>query len=281
MRVYDCVVFNDELDLLEIRLHELADVVDVFVICEGNFDFKGRRKPLHFLNNASRFEPFLDKIRHVGCVRGMPQQHPFIQRGEWDPRAWANEHYQRDRCWSAIGDATPDDIILLSDGDEIPAASAVRRLRDGFTSPVRICGRQHYYNFNRSFRSNDYHGWAAMTLASTRAAIGSAPASEFRKTYCAPLSTEPMGWHCTWFGGHWRVKLKEYIYNHPMAASLDDRIAEGDANGREAHHGWKLAYSDDLSTIPVYVQQNLPKFAHLFDEMCITTHGTLFDYPEV
>ena len=46
MKVIDCFPFFNELDLLEIRLNELKDVVDVFVLTEAPFTFTGREKPL-------------------------------------------------------------------------------------------------------------------------------------------------------------------------------------------------------------------------------------------
>jgi beta-1,4-mannosyl-glycoprotein beta-1,4-N-acetylglucosaminyltransferase len=41
-RIFDCFTFFNELDLLEIRLHELAPVVDRFVIAESPVTFTGR-----------------------------------------------------------------------------------------------------------------------------------------------------------------------------------------------------------------------------------------------
>jgi beta-1,4-mannosyl-glycoprotein beta-1,4-N-acetylglucosaminyltransferase len=44
--IYDCFMFCDELDLLEIRLHELADLVDKFVVVEGDLTLSGKPKPV-------------------------------------------------------------------------------------------------------------------------------------------------------------------------------------------------------------------------------------------
>ena len=45
--VYACFVFWKELDLLELRLHELDAVVDYFVLVEATHTFSGQPKPLH------------------------------------------------------------------------------------------------------------------------------------------------------------------------------------------------------------------------------------------
>jgi beta-1,4-mannosyl-glycoprotein beta-1,4-N-acetylglucosaminyltransferase len=54
MKIYDCFTFYNEFDLLEIRLEELYDVVDYFVIVEGNRTFQNSSKPYLFLENISR-----------------------------------------------------------------------------------------------------------------------------------------------------------------------------------------------------------------------------------
>ena len=63
--IYDCVPLFQELDLLELRLRELAPVVDRFVIVEANKTHSGKDKPLHFMEQQRRFAPWLNKIIYV------------------------------------------------------------------------------------------------------------------------------------------------------------------------------------------------------------------------
>eukprot|EP00667_Euglena_gracilis_P005346 EG_transcript_5381 len=65
-RVFDLISFNDELDLLEIRLNELNSTVNVFVVVEGRLSFTGAPKPLVFemVKNQPRFKRFRHKIYH-------------------------------------------------------------------------------------------------------------------------------------------------------------------------------------------------------------------------
>jgi hypothetical protein len=65
VKVFDLVVLGYELDLLEARLYELDESVDVFVILEGSRAHRGYRKPLFFQENLARFEPFLHKIMYL------------------------------------------------------------------------------------------------------------------------------------------------------------------------------------------------------------------------
>src|ERR1043166_412728 len=61
-KVFDAVIFSIELDLLEIRLQELWDVVDYFVILESNRTFTGNKKDIVFAKSKDRFSQFDSKI---------------------------------------------------------------------------------------------------------------------------------------------------------------------------------------------------------------------------
>lgn len=68
VRVLDAVLMSSELDLLEIRLHELSGVVDRFFIVESNATFTGLAKETYFANNRDRFAEFEEKIDYHLCV---------------------------------------------------------------------------------------------------------------------------------------------------------------------------------------------------------------------
>lgn len=62
VKILDAVLMSNELDLLEIRLHELDAVVDHFLIVESNASFTGLPKQTFFANNRDRFARFEHKI---------------------------------------------------------------------------------------------------------------------------------------------------------------------------------------------------------------------------
>ena len=45
-KIYDCITFFDENLLVNLRFEILNDVVDYFIVCESNFDHKGKKKKL-------------------------------------------------------------------------------------------------------------------------------------------------------------------------------------------------------------------------------------------
>ena len=63
--IYDCFTFFNELDILEIRLNELNQVVDKFVLVEANRTFTNQKKPLYFQENKTRYQQFLPKIINI------------------------------------------------------------------------------------------------------------------------------------------------------------------------------------------------------------------------
>ncbi len=117
MALWDCFTFFNELDILELRLRELAPVVDRFVIAEATKTFANEPKPLHFQDNKARFAAFLPKIVHV-VVDDLPDA------GD----AWDREAFQRNAVGRGLEGAAADDIVMISDVDEIPYPENVAKL---------------------------------------------------------------------------------------------------------------------------------------------------------
>ncbi len=109
-RIIEAVLFNDELELLEARFQEGDGIVDEWVIIEANETFTGEPKPYHFAENWERFGPWAGRIS-VLYVELPPGT------------AWEREAAQRDALWTYLVDLNADDVIVLSDGDELTRAS--------------------------------------------------------------------------------------------------------------------------------------------------------------
>jgi FkbM family methyltransferase len=107
-KIYDCFPFFKELDVLELRLEELYDTVDYFVIAEATSTHSGLDKPLYLKDNWDRFAKYHDKIRYI-VVDDMPKH----------ANPWVDENYQRNCLAKGFADAQPNDLILISDCDEI------------------------------------------------------------------------------------------------------------------------------------------------------------------
>ena len=125
MKIIDCFSFFNELELLEIRLNILDQYVDKFVLVEAAKTQTLKDKPFVFEENKSRYEKFLDKIVHVKLDEGMCPEGEFKDYSD----DWSMEHFQRNGAHIGVErlNLELDDIILISDLDEIPNLTEIDR----------------------------------------------------------------------------------------------------------------------------------------------------------
>lgn len=125
--VYDCFPFLNELELLHMRFDELNDVVDYFVIVEGKVSYTGKEKSLCFLENAHQFSKYKDKIIHV-----VIEEFPGLEGKDANDDHWKREIYTRNVVLDALEGCDDDDLIFISDVDEIPSADVVQKIQKFF-----------------------------------------------------------------------------------------------------------------------------------------------------
>lgn len=113
-KTFDCFLFFNEWEVLEIRLNELYDHVDQFVIVEANESFRGLPKPFNFEKKRELYSKFEDKITYIK-VEGH-----FETDNTWERRA-----FQLNSLLSGLTECQEDDIIILSDVDEIPNPESI------------------------------------------------------------------------------------------------------------------------------------------------------------
>ena len=99
MLIIDAFPFYNELELLDIRLHELGDVVDRFVLVEATRTHSGKPKELFFQNNKPMFYGYLNKIIHI-VVDTMPITPEQIRTCLSDKdKKWIESQYQAEDSW--------------------------------------------------------------------------------------------------------------------------------------------------------------------------------------
>ena len=125
MRIYDCFMYFDEEIVLETRLNYLNKYVDYFVIVESSFTHKGERRDLKF--NINNFSSFKDKIIYkvydnipTEVVEIIDNDDEDTKSGKYIMNALHRENAQRNFISEGIKEAKKEDIILVSDVDEIP-----------------------------------------------------------------------------------------------------------------------------------------------------------------
>ena len=125
MNIYDCFMYFDEDLLLDIRLNYLDKFVHKFVIVEANYTHNGSKKKLNF--DINRFKKFKDKIIYIS-VDKEPKNIKQLIDGESEEKrgeklilnGMARDYYQRECVKKGLLEAEDEDLILISDLDEIP-----------------------------------------------------------------------------------------------------------------------------------------------------------------
>ena len=125
MKIYDCFMYFDEEVVADVRLHTLNEFVDYFVIVESKFTHKGEPRKLKF--DHKKFEKFKDKIIYIIDEKVYPQTQK-IQTEDSEAaksiklifNATYRENGQRNLLLKGLKEANDEDLILISDVDEIP-----------------------------------------------------------------------------------------------------------------------------------------------------------------
>ena len=116
MSIYDCCIYFDDDLVLDLRLNILDKYVDTFVIVEGKKDHQGNEKNLNF--KFEKFEKFKNKIKYI-VVDDFPKSN----------YSWDYEHHQRNAISRGLIDAKDEDLIIISDVDEIPDPKTISNFK--------------------------------------------------------------------------------------------------------------------------------------------------------
>lgn len=275
--VYDCFSFFNELDLLEIRLNVLKDVVDRFVLVEAGETHAGSPKPFYFEQNRERFGAFLDRIEYVkidhfpaGCKT-----------------AWWRENIQRNAISEGLKGANDDDIILVSDLDEIPRPEKIFEFKD--VPGVKIF-RQAYYAFYLNYLNVRWRRWGGTRMLNYRDFKSAYDGLDFYEneflipelnvnTTASKIRARDLpfsrggthevkngGWHFTCLGGVEAVakKIQSFAHQEYNDGKVDlERIECIIKSGGGVF--WKMnCFAGPIDdTFPEYVRNNQEKYSNL------------------
>lgn len=213
--VFDTFLFFNELDILELRMNELYNVVDFFLIMESNKTFTGNDKPFYFDNNKEKFDKFKDKIINIKLT--IPDN---IQMSAWDM-----EEYQRNAIFTSLQDLYErnkiydHDIVILSDVDEIPNPRAVRKYDEH--SGISLMNQKLFYYYLNCLSDMPWFG----SRIGTWGEIKNISATQLRNNKFLPI-IENGGWHFSFIGAIFDIiyKIESYShqeYNNPYFTDAD------------------------------------------------------------
>ncbi len=204
-KIVDVFPFFDEFALLQLKLEEMADWVDHFVILEATQTFTGKPKPLRFQERRADFARFADKIVHV------PVHFPAHV-----DTPWAREFYQRDAALAVLTRLCgEDDLVLVTDVDEILRREAI----EGFEKQFAILEMPTYaYYFNLLLAEEERFVRGAVWRAKYLQHIGLSTARLELLARTTKLRVADAGWHFSSIREAADLPAKFQSYSHTQFA---------------------------------------------------------------
>ncbi|MDB4452750.1 hypothetical protein N9145_01070 [bacterium] len=236
-KIYDCFLFDHELDMLNLRLHEMGEYVDHFILIESTNSHAGKNKELYFQKHKDLFTKFKHKIEHI--VIDLPNEVLYepnpTPKNDEDRLNWFRENYHRNSIKEVLKKINPndDDIVLISDIDEIWDSDILNRLKNNqvnFDTFKTILQRWHYWNFKWDFENMYWPGasfcrWSYLKTTTPQEIRNVRYEQE---THLNDIN----GWHLSWFGNvefnlH---KLRNFAHqelSHTTKENLEKMIKGG------------------------------------------------------
>lgn len=198
----DAFIFYNEQSMLLFRLTELYESVDYFIIVEATHTFSGSKKPLYYNKNKEKYSKFHSKIIHL-IVDDMPNtQNP-----------WDNERHQRNSISKALNNLklADDDIIMISDCDEIPNSQIIREKKmNGIQNIYSLKMELYYYTFEWYVQGD----WTHAKILPYKIYKASHMSIDDLRLKKQTLVIDKGGWHLSYFGNETQIQNKIRDFSH-------------------------------------------------------------------
>lgn len=251
--IYDAFLYNGEKDLLRIRMAEMQGLDVQQVIVDSYHTFSGIRKhPDLMVTDFGR----------------MPElSGPFCRHTidfEPAPDPWENEKRLRNAIVDAMRlqpffELVDDDIVIISDVDEIPRKEAVLQFKPEMGVAFLDMKK---YGFFLNLQEGEH--WTPPKIVTWAYLKNTTPDNV--RNQGAPNTIPNGGWHFSWCGGIDEVMRKFASFSHQ---ELDvQRHANREELIRKMAAGESLWGSDKWTPVPItdlpqYVQDHQEELKHL------------------
>ena len=280
MKIYDCFNFFNELDILEMRLNILYDVVDHFVIVESNVTHSGILKPFYFEDNMKRFSKFLDKII-LYKVYDTPNKFtdlPIVEDVELnkiyrycdstdafnskDQPDYGRDFFQKESVRRVLSNCSDDDIIMISDADEIPNPELIRQYKKlKLDTMIYSLNQVTYYYYLNVLKQRDWFG----TKVGSYKNMSRYSFNDIRNHIFLTQRISNGGWHFSFMGGvdMVRTKITSYSARELVSDSVLENLTYNIDNNIDPFFRSSLQEVPIDSSYPKYLLDNLEKYKHL------------------
>lgn len=246
MRYFDTFCFFNELELLKLRCEELKPLNPIHVLVEATMTHTGYEKELVFEKNKHLFSEY--NIRHI-IVDNLPN----------NGNAWDAENAQRDAIMKGLDDLGNNDVVVISDLDEIPRWQAVQFYESRMnTASIQMDQYSCYLNLLQGTQS-----WGIAKITTGELLKKSTP-NKIRNGG-STFSIYFGGWHFAWLGGIERMmeKLDAYAHIETNTAKFRDSIKYKYESGQSLWGQDFWAFVNIDKSFPSYLQAHQKEFVHL------------------
>ena len=296
MKIFDCFMYFDEDVVLDLRLNTLNKYVDYFVIVESSFTHKGDKRKLQFENK--KFEKFKDKIIYLiydekpkNIQEIFNDDHEDDKSRKYIFNSMLRENGQRNYILNGLKDANEEDLVLISDVDEIPNLEEFE-ISEIDQKIIMFKQEMFYYKFNLKLPNFFWTGTKACKKKYLKSPqwlrnIKDRRYSFFRfdvlfsETKFIDIKIiENGGWHFTNLKNAEEIehKLRSYLHHrefdvNPISVDKIDNIIRDkiaiydltlDKRTQKIGHGRKLE-NYPLDRLPKFLQDNLNNYQEWID----------------
>tara|TARA_B100001057_G_scaffold411053_1_gene426452 strand:- start:999 stop:1823 length:825 start_codon:yes stop_codon:yes gene_type:complete len=155
-KIFDCTTFFNSNHLFEIRFNILRDIVDYFVVCESNTTHTGKKKRYNF--DLNHWKKYKNKIIYIK-VKDLPKVN-LTQKNKFELIK-----IQIENLFKGISKANDQDLIILSDEDEIPNPNKIKLFNYKKYKFGIFLQNLYYYKINIQNLSEAKNGWPGSRIA--------------------------------------------------------------------------------------------------------------------
>lgn len=238
-KIYDIFMFDDEFDLLDLKLEELDDFVDYFIIIESNKTHSGLNKELNFKKNKDNYIKYEHKIIHLICDFDTEEYHNYLNNYKnifpslsSQCENMIKDAYQRDfSILSKKVNFDENDIIIISDLDEIINKKSISNFLKSepfFSEPHRLEMHFTHYFLNTTLYTKNNNcdlTWTYATIIKFKFLnVYFNSLSHIRQKFYTEKIIKNAGWHFSYVMS--ADKILKKIKSGAHADDLNIRIRE-------------------------------------------------------
>ena len=160
MKIFDCTTFYSEDLMLDVRFNILDPYVHKFIVVESIYSHSGRKKSLNF--DINKFQKFKDKIIYLS-IEEEPEgiiKSDNISSGTKRMNSIKRIEQSYNFMMNGIYEANDDDLICISDNDEIPNFDS-NFFKKSFNDILIFEQLFFYFKFNLSYDLMPWYGTKA------------------------------------------------------------------------------------------------------------------------